>query len=198
MKTAPKSFVRAANAKAGSTGKSSMGGIEAHAKRLDKASLLRRVREQDPLAWSKIGSGMDSGGCDIWDAFKQHKTETGAVERGSASIALHMLVGVSREWLEEDGRDAHSPTNDRIHKLFDEAKSWAGKGSVIHTRFDLDEQGSGNVDLVVVPVQMQRRKFRKNAAAKEVLTISTRMAKEELRAAMKTKNSGQAMQSSWN
>lgn len=113
-----------------------------------------------------------------------------------------MLVGVSREWLEEDGRDAHSPTNDRIHKLCDEAKSWAeswaGEGSVIHTRFDLDERGSGNVDLVVVPTRIQRRKSRKNAATKEVLTISTRMAKEELREAMKTKNSGQAMQSSWN
>lgn len=179
-----------------------MGGIEAHAKRLDKTSLLRRVREQDPLAWSKIGTGIDGGGCDLWDAFKHQKTQTGAVERGGASIALHMLVGVSREWLEEGGRDAHSPTNDRIHKLFDEAKSWAeswaGEGSVIHTRFDLDERGSGNVDLVVVPTRIQRRKSRKNAASKEVLTISTRMAKEELREAMKAKTSGQAMQSSWN
>ncbi|MCL3880723.1 plasmid recombination protein [Marivita sp. GX14005] len=179
-----------------------MGGIEAHAKRLDKTSLLRRVRELDPLAWSKIGSGINEGGCDLWGAFKRHKEETGAVERGGASIALHMLVGVSREWLEEDGRDAHSAENDRIRRLFDEAKawaeSWAGEGSVIHTRFDLDEQGSGNVDLVVVPTRMQRRKSRKNAAAKEVLTISTRMAKEDLRKAMKTKNSGQAMQSSWN
>ncbi|MFV0644316.1 MAG: hypothetical protein ACK5NN_07425 [Sphingomonadaceae bacterium] len=197
-----KSFVRAANVKAGSTGKTSMGGIEAHAKRLDKTSLLRRVRELDPLAWSKMGVGINAGGCDLWDAFKRHKEETGAVERGGASLALHMLVGVSREWLEEDGRDAHSAENDRIQRLFDEAKawaeSWAGEGSVIHTRFDLDEQGSGNVDLVVVPVRMQRRKSRKNAAAKEVLTISTRMAKEELRKAMKAKTSGQAMQSSWN
>lgn len=197
-----KSFVRAANVKAGSTGKTSMGGIEAHAKRLDKTSLLRRVRELDPLAWSKMGSGINAGGCDLWDAFKRHKEETGAVERGGASLALQMLVGVSREWLEEDGRDAHSAENDRIQRLFDEAKaraeSWAGEGSVIHTRFDLDEQGSGNVDLVVVPVRMQRRKSRKNAAAKEVLTISTRMAKEELRKTMKAKNSGQAMQSSWN
>lgn len=197
-----KSFVRAANVKSGSTGKRSMGGIEAHAKRLDKTSLLRRVRELDPLAWSKMGSGINAGGCDLWDAFKRHKEETGAVERGGASLALHMLVGVSREWLEEDGRDAHSAKNDRIQRLFDAAKawaeSWAGEGSVIHTRFDLDEQGSGNVDLVVVPVRMQRRKSRKNAAAKEVLTISTRMAKEELRKAMKAKNSGQAMQSSWN
>lgn len=202
MKVMPKSFVRAANIKAGSTGKSSMGGIEAHAKRLDKTSLLRRVREQDPLAWSKIGTGIDGGGCDLWDAFKQHKTQTGAVERGGASIALHMLVGVSRVWLEEGGRDAHSPANDRIHKLFDEARnwaeSWAGEGSVIHTRFDLDERGSGNVDLVVVPTRIQRRKSRKNAASKEVLTISTRMAKEELRKVMEAKTSGQAMQSSWN
>lgn len=179
-----------------------MGGIEAHAKRLDKTSQLRRVSQLDPLAWSKMGSGINAGGCDLWDAFKRHKEETGAVERGGASLALHMLVGVSREWLEEDGRDAHSAKNDRIQRLFDEAKawaeSWAGEGSVIHTRFDLDEQGSGNVDLVVVPVRMQRRKSRKNAAAKEVLTISTRIAKEELRKAMKAKNSGQAMQSSWN
>ncbi|MEP2784651.1 MAG: hypothetical protein ABJO67_03740 [Pseudoruegeria sp.] len=197
-----KSFVRAANVKSGSTGKSSMGGIEAHAKRLDKTALLRRVRELDPLAWSKIGSGVSGGGCDIWDAFKRHKEETGAVERGGASLALHMLVGVSREWLEEDGRDPHSEDNDRIQTLFREAKawaeSWAGEGSVIHTRFDLDEQGSGNVDILVVPTRMQRRKPRKKAATKEVLTISTRMAKEDLRKAMKAKTSGQAMQTSWN
>ncbi|WP_107496455.1 hypothetical protein [Thalassobius sp. I31.1] len=197
-----KSFVRAANVKSGSTGKSSMGGIEAHAKRLDKTALLRRIRELDPLAWSKIGSGVNSGGCDIWDAFKRHKAETGAVERGGASLALHMLVGVSREWLEEDGRDPHSEENDRIQKLFSEAKawaeSWAGGGSVIHTRFDLDEQGSGNVDVLVVPTRMQRRKTRKKAATKEVLTISTRMAKEELRKSLNAKTSGQAMQTSWN
>lgn len=40
MKTMQKSFVRAANIKAGSTGKSSMGGVEAHAKRLDKTSFF--------------------------------------------------------------------------------------------------------------------------------------------------------------
>lgn len=197
-----KSFVRAANVKAGSTGKRSMGGLEAHAKRLDKTSLLRRVRELDPMAWSKLGSGINGGGCDLWEAFRRYKAETGTVERGGASIALHLLVGVSREWLEEDGRDPHSPENGRIQQLFDEAKawaeSWAGDGSVIHSRFDLDETGSGNVDLVVVPSRMQRRKTRKKEAAKEVLTISPRMAKEELREAMKAKTSGQAMQTSWN
>ncbi|UWQ01047.1 plasmid recombination protein [Aliiroseovarius crassostreae] len=197
-----KSFVRAANVKSGSTVKRSMGGIEAHAKRLDKTALLRRVRELEPLAWSKIGAGINGGGCDIWDAFKRHKDETGAVERGGASLALHMLVGVSREWLEEDGRDPHSEDNDRILTLFREAKawteSWAGEGSVIHTRFDLDEQGSGNVDVLVVPTRMQRRKTRKKVATKEVLTISTRMAKEELRKSLKAKTSGQAMQTSWN
>ena len=197
-----KSFVRAANVKSGSTGKRSMGGIEAHAKRLDKTSLMRRIRELDPLAWSKVGTGINGGGCDLWEAFRWHKAKTGAVERGGASIAMHLLVGVSREWLDEGGRDAHSAENDRIQQLFDEAKawaeSWAGEGSVIHTRFDLDEQGSGNVDLVVVPSRMQGRKSSKKAAAKEVLTISPRMAKEELRKSMKAKTSGQAMQTSWN
>ncbi len=197
-----KSFVRAANVKSGSTGKRSMGGIEAHAKRLDKTSLLRRIRELDPLAWSKVGVGINGGGCDLWEAFRRHKAETGTVERGGASIAMHLLVGVSREWLEEEGRDAHSAENDRIQQLFDEAKawaeSWAGEGAVIHKRFDLDETGSGNVDLVVVPSRIQGRKSSKKAATKEVLTISPRMAKEELRKAMKARTSGQAMQTSWN
>lgn len=197
-----KSFVRAENVKAGTTGKRSMGGIEAHAKRLDKTALLRRVREIDPMAWSKVGAGINSGGCDIWDSFKAHKADTGAVERGGASLALHMLIGVSREWLEEDGRKPNSEENDRIQMLFKEAKawveSWAGDGSVIHTRFDLDERGSGNVDVVVVPARLQRRKTRKKAATKEVLTISTRMAKEELRKSLDARTSGQAMQTSWN
>jgi hypothetical protein len=197
-----KSFVRAFNVKSGSTGKSSMGGIEKHAKRLDETSQERRVRQVDPIAWSKVGDGINGGGCDIWDAFKAWKAESGAVERNGASLALHTLVGVSRGWLEEDGRDAHDRYNERISQLVLEARlwaeSWAGRGSVSHARFALDAQGAGNVDLVIVPVRMQKRKSGRKKATKEVLTISGRMAKEELRKKHKARTSGQAMQTDWN
>ena len=179
-----------------------MGGIEKHAKRLDETSQKRRVRQIDPIAWSKVGDGINGGGCDIWDAFKAWKAESGAVERNGASLALHTLVGVSRGWLEEGGRDAHDRHNERISQLVLEARlwaeSWAGEGSVIHARFDLDEQGAGNVDLVIVPVRMQKRKSGRKKSAKEVLTISGRMAKEELRKKHKARTSGQAMQTDWN
>lgn len=179
-----------------------MGGIEKHAKRLDETSQKRRVRQVDPIAWSKVGDGINGGGCDIWDAFKAWKAESGAVERNGASLALHALVGVSRGWLEEDGRDAHDRHNERISQLVLEARlwaeSWAGEGSVIHARFDLDEQGAGNVDLVIVPVRMQKRKSGRKKASREVLTISGRMAKEELRKKHNARTSGHAMQTDWN
>ena len=91
----------------------------------------------------------------VVEAFKARKRDTGASERKGAALAVHMLLGVSPEWIAAAG-DVHDPANPRNVALFDSAKRFMeekfGEGSVIHVRLDVDEAGSGIVDVIAVPV----------------------------------------------
>jgi len=63
-----------------------------------------------------------------------------------------MLCVVSPEWLAETG-DPRDPENPRVKELFKASKEWAeekfGPGCVIASRMDMDEAGSGVVDVFV-------------------------------------------------
>jgi len=89
---------------------------------------------------------------DVVKAFKSFKERTGIKEQKGASVALHMLCVVSPEWLAETG-DPRDPENPRVKELFKASKEWAeekfGPGCVIASRMDMDEAGSGVVDVFV-------------------------------------------------
>lgn len=125
---------------------------ERHARRQDNSKHIDRSRTHlnpvegyagvdDPLA--------------IRDAYKARKKDTGASERKGVAVAVHMLLGVSPDWIAAAG-DVHDPHNPRNRALFDSARSFMeerfGPGSVIHVRLDVDEAGSGIVDVIAVPV----------------------------------------------
>lgn len=139
--------------------------MEKHGRRQDKSCQGRCdfSRSQDNLAWSCSASGDP---LDVVGAFKHRKAETNAKEYGKAPVALHMLLTVSPEWVQDAG-DMHDPKNPNNRKLFAEAQKWAeekfGPGSVIASRMDMDEAGGGVVDIFVVPVhQVKQRKTTKN------------------------------------
>ncbi|KAK0390185.1 hypothetical protein QR680_019444 [Steinernema hermaphroditum] len=119
----------------------------------------------------------------------------GAVERAKAEIGTHLLVVVPPEWIKEGG-DIHDPNNPNTLKAIAAAKAWAeswqGSGSVFAYRFDLDEKGTGVIDLFTAPVFEQGRRN-----GKTVKTISPSMAKRELVKQTGEKTSGAAFQTSW-
>ncbi len=187
-----KASVRAQGIKFIGKSRGGLGASEEHGKRLDEASQRRIITKPHSINWSKAGDGR---GLDLVDAFRIHKKEFGAVERAKAELGTHMIVNISPEWLAEIG-DVHDPYNERIEKLIIEAKNWAeswqGKGAVFATRFDLDEKGSGVVDIFSAPVRAQGRRN-----GKKVMTVSPSMAKRELTRSTGEKTSGAAMQTSW-
>lgn len=101
----------------------------------------------------------------IVDALKEYKAKTGAKEYKDAPPCLHMLVGVSVDWIQETG-DLHDPKNPRNIALFKAAKDWSektfGAGSTIAVRMDMDEKGGAVVDVVASPVfTVKQRKTEK-------------------------------------
>lgn len=113
----------------------------AHAKRQDKTSKSRQVEgrsHKNNHFWSKAGKGLEGGGADYEDAYRQHKKDHGVkTERKGAAIGQHLLVGVSPEWLAETG-DPRDLNNERVQQLIAEAKAWAeswmGEGAVRYRR----------------------------------------------------------------
>ena len=103
----------------------------------------------------------------IGDAWLHHVKAHGAGIRANANMALHLLVGVSPEWVEEAGR-LHDSENPRNVDLFEHAIEWArGAGLAPYAaRLDLDEKGGGEVDLFCAPIRQQgRRNSRRNFVA---------------------------------
>ena len=151
-----------------------------HAARLD-ASAERRMRpDANParraIAWRPVYAPGDPPTRPNWAAvptlqpgdpkpravdypaaFRERKAMTGARERKNSAPALHVLCGVSRQWLQETG-DPHDPIrNPRVMQLASAAVRWGeaafgGPGAVIGARLDLDEFGAAVVDLFVSPV----------------------------------------------
>lgn len=165
-------------------------GQSRHAMRLDEIS-KERLREGAEagacLSWSKA---TDADPRDLLAAFKTHKRETKAGERKGAPLMLQALCVVSPEWIEETG-GLHDPENPRNVALFDAAKTWAetwaGEGSVIASRLDLDERGGGVVDVCISPVRASRGKPQ----------ISTNKPLQELKEATSERNEFSALQTSW-
>jgi len=181
--------VRVNDIKSFGKSKGGLAASEDHAKRLDNTSQSRVVNETQPIAWSKAG---DENPLELVKAFKLHKAETGAVERNKCAMGMHLIVNVSPDWL----GNGHDPDNPKVIALIENTvrwvESWQGEGAVFAYRYDLDEKGSGVVDVFSAPSRIQGRR-----GGKQTLTISPNMVKNELKAKWKTPNSGAAMQSDW-
>lgn len=130
-----------------------LGAMERHAKREDSSALrVDKSRTGDALLYSPYNDDMRG----IVQAFKNMKRETGASERGKNAFGAHLLLCVSPDMIAKHG-DPHDPENPANQALFqcaiDYAEDKFGKGSVIHARLDVDEKGSGVVDVITIPVE---------------------------------------------
>lgn len=131
-----------------------LGAMERHAKRVDSSALrVDKSLTDKALLYSPYNEDDKRG---IVQAFKNLKRETGASERGKNAFGAHLLLCVSPEWIAKHG-NVHDPDNPANQALFqcaiDYAEDKFGKGSVIHARLDVDEKGSGVVDVITIPVE---------------------------------------------
>ena len=99
---------------------------------------------------------------DLEAAFKRHLKLHNARLRKDAAIGFHLIVGVSPEYF-DNPTDAHDPNSKAVHDLLLAACEWAEKdlGGVWHARYDVDETGSGVVDVICSPLRTDHRTGRK-------------------------------------
>lgn len=166
-----------------------------HARREDETSKPRIREEVSPgtaLSWSCD----DAPRPDYAASFRAFKKAKGAGERKGAQLGVHMLVGVSPEWVREAG-DLHDPKNPRNQQLLDAARAWAdtwSNGGTYAARIDLDETGGAVVDLFIAPTSEQKHK-----SGKSKLTVSVNKALESIsieHTGKKSKHYG-ALNTSW-
>lgn len=168
---------------------------ENHALRLDDASARRvdKGRTHLNLTASRYCPANPNN---LVEAFKKRKAEAQAVEAKNAAIAMNIICVVSPELLEEAG-NRHDPANPINQKIFTEAQAWAeatfGDGSLINARLDLDEAGSGVVDLFVVPVHMKKG----GRGREEKPTISVKAGLEGVKRETPQQKTYSALQDSW-
>ena len=176
-----------------------IGRASRHAKALDETAHTRR-RPNATLRCATLNLDtsdielhpVGSPTIDLPAAFDAHLQSTGASLRKNAHMALHMIVGVSPEWVAETG-DPHDPDNPRVLALMRSACTWADRalGGVWAVRYDLDEAGSSVVDVFASPVRANKRSGRPWVSTSKALE---EMAKAIGREGAKTYS---AMQDSW-
>lgn len=120
------------------------------------------------------GVGCDIPQADLKAALEDHKTKHGAVHRKGTMHCMNFIVGVSSAFLDIDPDDPHARRdwrkNKRVRKLVESAIQWAdhefgirpengknGVPAVFAARLDLDETGTGNVDLFLAPIRPNKR-----------------------------------------
>lgn len=165
-----------------------------HALREDKTS-QERLRD-GATPGTQIHLRPEDPSPDYVASFKALKKAKEAAERKGAKLGVHIMCGVSPEWLAEGG-DIHDPENPRQRQLLDAAVAWANTWSndgVFDARIDLDETGSAVVDLFVAPTAEQKHK-----SGKSKLTVSVNKALEALSVQHEGKKSRQysALNTSW-
>lgn len=141
-----------------------------HAHRVDATS-QPRIRSDAEAGTALSWSCDDGPKPDYVASFKAFKKGKGASERKGAQLGLHMLVGVSPQWVKEAG-DLHDPHNPRNRQLLDAARAWAdtwSDGGCYAARLDLDETGGAVVDLFIAPTAEQKHKSGKS---KRVVSVN--------------------------
>lgn len=195
-----------------------------HAARIDEGAKKRRRADADPaclaVGWREgIGAAYieaaperDPGDppapippvADWSAAVEEYIRETGARQRRRQPRAHQVIVGVSPGWLEETG-GRHDPDNPRVRQLATEAWRWAadawGPDAVRALRMDLDEEGAGVVDLLIVPVRHiaigAKRKDGSLPEPQPWIAPATALAEIAARHDMPRWPPGKALQTSW-
>lgn len=149
--------------------------MQNHARRLDEAGRSRirpGAQKCAGLDWPpQLAPTENNPGRGYVQAFRDLKKRTGAGERKNAPLGVHLLVGVSPEWIAAAG-DLHNPANPRNRQLIEQAVTWANgwsNGGVFSARLDLDEAGGGVIDLFVAPIEEQRHK---SGRSKPVISVN--------------------------
>lgn len=167
--------------------------VALHGQRLDPAAKTRVDPARTNL--NLAASDYADDPLDLVAAFKERKRRSGATEYGKAAIGLHAVLVVSPDLVSEHG-DPHEPKNPINQKFFEQGQRWAesefGSGSVIGARLDMDEAGSGVLDLIIVPVASAR--MNKN---REKKIISVNKALDKIQEKYGTPRSYEALQDSW-
>ncbi|MBN8915092.1 MAG: hypothetical protein J0I31_05790 [Rhizobiales bacterium] len=171
---------------------------QSHARRQDKKGKERQRPGADASEnyfWSLAGEGLENG-TNYVAAFKEHKRRHGIASDANGALAMHLLVILSPDWLAETGDPRDWQGNPRVGQLVEEARRWAedafGKDSVWAVRYDADEKGAGNVDILCSPVRVDGR-----AKARLKLKISVNKALQELAKRYGRQKSYSALQDSW-
>lgn len=170
-------------------------------------SLQRSTTGETSEEWKLLGgSDPRQGGFNLVAAHDALVTREDVVLRKSAALAMHLLVIVSPGWLDPDDAERRNPENERVRALISGAINWtqtAGLGPVFGARYDLDERGSGVVDIFAAPIREVRRgRPRKDGSQKTVREITVARALSELASAEstdseRTRRSYSALQDSW-
>jgi hypothetical protein len=133
-------------------------------------------------------------------AHRQHLAQNKARCRGGSAIGLHLLIGVSRECVQEGG-DEHGLRNPRNIQLLKEAIAFAEAtiGGVIAARLDLDERGAGVVDVFVVPIRARSARSTKTGEriSEPVPEVSVRKALKEAQQLTGEKREYGSLQTLW-
>ena len=133
-------------------------------------------------------------GTDYGAAFDNFRKVTGARHRKGTPVAMHMIVGVSPAFFGDS--DPHDPENPQVQELTRAAYTWAKRnlGGVWAVRYDVDEQGSGVVDVLCSPT-VEYAPGRHRGKPSPWISVATALRK--LAARYKQRKSYSALQDSW-
>jgi len=116
---------------------------------------------------------------DIFTAYKLHKARLGIGETKNGGVGLHVMTVISERHFAQAG-NIHDPGNPRLKQFFEESIAWAedtfGHGSVYMARLDLDEKGTGVVDMFLAPHRIDGRSKKKKVCGSKVLVEIARKA----------------------
>ena len=178
-----------------------LGAMQRHARGEDGISKSRRRPDAEyrALAWDfeterlRVYLAGKRGALNITDAFDNH-LEQNDVEKlyKGAPLCLHLIVGVSDDWVKEGG-NLHDPHNPRNQKLLKSARDWAELelGGCFAARMDMDEKGGAVVDVFIAPTYLKKTKHTTS------VQISTNKALSRLANKHRQQYSFSALQDSW-
>lgn len=169
-----------------------------HADRNEKANCEVRPGtspDKDQIRWTR---GTGDGVFDLIAGWKEAKGS--ARERQKASICMHLILGVSPEWVQVAG-GLHDQANPRNLALLRAAHDFGETqiGRVAAVRLDLDEMGGGVVDVFCVPITGRQPKLKKDGtrSPNSVAEISLNKAFVRLKAATGESRDYAALQTAW-
>ena len=153
------------------------------------------------FAWTNLAKGPKvvevgdrSDHTNLTKAMQKRLADTGATVRKNASRGLHVLAIVSDAWMSEGESEGR-----QVRRLFNEARRWGektfGEGSVIASRFDLNERGRSAVDLFICPVRSQR--IGRGRVEKKMVAPSAALEELAVRMGRNKRQGYAALQDSW-